>query len=331
MSQHFLMSKEARGFSLASIARMTDAEAEEVFARVRWGDNDGKPFCPRCGHTHIYTLKESDRVARWSCAACRFRFSVTSETIFSNRKMSLRDTLFAAALFLGQSNGKSMMSLSREMDVQYRTTHALCTKFRTAISAAQGDIQLSGEVQVDGAYFGGHLRPTNWINPNTGKRVYHTAWNNRKVIVVAREAGGRTVTVVCDKESEAAFALRRHIAKGSTIIVDMAFAWSSMEELWEILRVDHHKAYSVESSSTNLAESFHSQMRKMYAHHGHISAKYLPLYAAEMAWRHDYRRVGTVGRLNALIGLCLGARQIYPIQQIDTPTVVPLDFIREVA
>jgi hypothetical protein len=49
LSQHFLLSANARSLSLASIMRMTDDEARNTFKRVRWSANDDEPFCPHCG------------------------------------------------------------------------------------------------------------------------------------------------------------------------------------------------------------------------------------------------------------------------------------------
>jgi len=39
MAQHFLLTSAARALSLASVARMSDEEAERVFIRLRWANN----------------------------------------------------------------------------------------------------------------------------------------------------------------------------------------------------------------------------------------------------------------------------------------------------
>jgi hypothetical protein len=49
MSQHFLLSRAAKSLSLATVFRMSDAEAETTFRKVRWPDTDGAPVCPHCG------------------------------------------------------------------------------------------------------------------------------------------------------------------------------------------------------------------------------------------------------------------------------------------
>jgi hypothetical protein len=43
-----LLSAAANTFSLASVARMSDEEARAWFQRIRWANNDGEPYCPRC-------------------------------------------------------------------------------------------------------------------------------------------------------------------------------------------------------------------------------------------------------------------------------------------
>jgi hypothetical protein len=48
-SQHFLLSRPAKTLSLAQVFRMSDAEAEAMFCKVRWPGTDGAPVCPHGG------------------------------------------------------------------------------------------------------------------------------------------------------------------------------------------------------------------------------------------------------------------------------------------
>ena len=54
MAQHFLLSTAARTLSLSVVARMSDQEALEAFKLIRWSDNEGKPYCPKCGCVALY-------------------------------------------------------------------------------------------------------------------------------------------------------------------------------------------------------------------------------------------------------------------------------------
>ena len=100
MAQHFLLSSRARSLSLASVMRMTDKEAEVMFAKVRWPETDGEPVCPSCGCLTVYECRRPNGAQRWRCKGCRADFSVTSGTLFASHKMPLRAYLVAIAIFL---------------------------------------------------------------------------------------------------------------------------------------------------------------------------------------------------------------------------------------
>jgi hypothetical protein len=67
MAQHFLLSAAARSLSPARVMSMSEVEAENVFARLRWPQTDGKPVCPTCGCQVCYDCRRSPDRARWRC------------------------------------------------------------------------------------------------------------------------------------------------------------------------------------------------------------------------------------------------------------------------
>src|SRR6266699_1217097 len=159
MSQHFLLSAAARTLSLADVARMSDEEAHARFVEIRWADNAGQPYCPKCGCVTVYAYATRKL---WKCAACWYQFSVTARTIFADRKRSIRDYLLAIAIFANGAKGHSALQLSRDLDCQYKTAFVLAHKLREALGAVvQSGPELSGEVHVDGMYTGGHRKPEN--------------------------------------------------------------------------------------------------------------------------------------------------------------------------
>lgn len=108
VTQHFLLSAKARTLGVAQIARKMDEEAQAVFKTIRWADNGGEPYCPKCGCVAIYAHKSRPI---YTCQACTAQFSLTSGTIFSNRTMPLRDYLLAIALFVNGAKGISALQL----------------------------------------------------------------------------------------------------------------------------------------------------------------------------------------------------------------------------
>src|SRR5271156_6271750 len=102
MSSHFLLSARARTLSLATVLRLTDAEAEQAFMLVRWHETEGRPVWVHCGCEIVWDCRKANGAPRWRCKACRKSFSVTSGTIFAHHMMPLRNYLAAIAIFVNE-------------------------------------------------------------------------------------------------------------------------------------------------------------------------------------------------------------------------------------
>ena len=114
--------------------------------------------------------------------------------------MPVRDYLVAIAIFVNGVKGHSALQLGRDLDVQYKTAFVLSHKIREALAGEQGET-VSGTVSVDGAYFGGYQKPSNYKENRRGRRLAINQNGKRKVAVVVREKGGRTVTKVFNSEA----------------------------------------------------------------------------------------------------------------------------------
>jgi transposase-like protein len=303
MAQHFLLSARARTLSLASILRMSDDEAHARFVAIRFADNGGEPFCPRCECTAVYAYA-ARRI--WKCQRCNRQFSVTSGTIFASHKLSIRDYLAAICIFVNAVKGVSALQLGRDLDVQYKTAFVLAHKLREAIGDSQCQGELSGVVEVDGAYFGGHVRQENEKAERKDRRLAEEQTGKRQSVVVARERGGRTLPVVVAREADAVPFIRQHVQPGTTVHADEAGGWDRLHAHYEMRRINHSISYSRDGACTNQAESFFSRLRRAeLGQHHHISGKYLIAYAAEMAWKEDSRRVPNGTQHEAVTGAAL--------------------------
>lgn len=152
--------------------------------------------------------------------------------------------------------------------------------------------KLIGEVEVDGAYFGGYLKPANWKENRVDRRLAKNQNGKRRVVVVARERDGRTVTNVFRSEGEAVQMIEARVHADATIHADEAVSWDRLHATYLTRRINHQECYSDGAACTNMAESFFSRLRRAEVGiHHHISGKYLASYAGEMAWREDRRRM----------------------------------------
>lgn len=288
MSQHFLLSAKARTLSLAKVMRLSDEEAFETFKQIRWAGNDGEPVCPRCGCVAVYQYR-SRRI--FKCKGCMAQFSVTTDTIFASRKLPLRDILAAIAIFVNGAKGISALQLSRDLDVQYKTAFVLAHKLREAMGAEMGARTVGGHVEIDGAYFGGYVKPENRKEDRKDRRLAINRSGKRRAVVVMRERGGKTLPFVCESEDEALPVVLQRVEKGSTVYADEASCWDALHARFAAKRVNHSVNFKDEDACTNQAESYFSRLRRAeIGTHHHISGRYLHAYANEMAWREDNRR-----------------------------------------
>jgi transposase-like protein len=289
MSQHFLLSKHARSLSLARVARMSEEEARDAFKQIRWASTEGEPVCPHCGCLGVYSYKSRPV---FKCKACDHQFSVTSGTIFASRKLPISTYLLAIAIFVNGAKGHSALQLSRDLDCQYKTAYVMAHKIREAMAAEVETMKACGEVEIDGAYFGGYVKPSNYKENRRDRRLAINQNGKRRVVVIMREREGRTLPFVFKSEAESLSTLEARIDASATVHADEATHWDRLHARFLTKRINHEWAYSDEGACTNKAESFFSRLRRAeIGTHHHIAGPYLKAYAREMAWREDHRRV----------------------------------------
>jgi transposase-like protein len=311
MPQHFLLSAAARTLTLASVARMSDEEAERTFMRLRWQDSNGEPYCPRCGCFGLYQQRRATGLLRWRCKACNYNFSITSGTLFAARKMPLRSYLFAVAIFANEVKGKSMLALSRDMGASYKSAFVLAHKFREAMASEVRQTAIGGEgkrAEIDGGYFGGYVKPANRREDRKDRRLRRHQTGKRKVVVVIRERGGRTLPGVFRSEVEALNFIRRNVAPQTHLYADEAAGWDDLHARFTLERINHEEAYSIPDQQiyTNNAESFFSRMRRAeIGHHHHLAGPYLIRFAQEAAWREDHRRDPNGSQVDRVVMLAM--------------------------
>jgi transposase-like protein len=312
VAQHFLLSAAARSLSLPKVLRMSDRGAENVFARLRWQETNGKPVCPECGCFICYECPRPGDVTRFRCKGCRGDFSVTSGTLFASHKLPLKMYLAAIAVFCNEVKGKSMLAFSRDMGVQYKTAFVLCHKLREAMGTDVRAVQIGGAgkvAEVDGGYFGGYVKPANHKENRRDRRLAVNQNGKRQVVVVIRERDGRTLPGVFQSEGAAVPFIKRTIAPGTVVHADEGSDWNQLHGQFEMQRINHQQAYSADGACTNGAEGYFSRLRRAeVGHHHHISGVYLLRYAREAAWREDARRVDSGRQVDRIVELAMGMK-----------------------
>jgi transposase-like protein len=283
MAQHFLLSRAAKTLSLAAVFGMKDDEAEMTFRRVRWHETDGQPVCPHCGGVDAYDCRRLKGAPRFRCRACAKDFTITSGTLFASHKLPLRCYLAAIAIFCNEVKGKSMLALSRDLCVSYKCAFVLAHKLREAMAEELKGRTLGGEgktAEVDTGYFGGYVKPANIRERRRDRRFAANQSGKRKAVVIIRERDGNSLPAVFRTEGQALNFIRSRIAKGTLINADESPAWNDLHARYEMKRINHEEAYSLDGACTNWAEEFFSRMRRAeIGHHHHMAGPYLLRYA----------------------------------------------------
>ena len=289
MTQHFLLSAQARTISIKAVFTMGEDKAYDTFRQMRWPETDGEAVCPRCGCVEAYEISTR---RRFKCVGCHHQFSVTSGTIFASRKLSFTDLLAAIVIFVNGAKGVSALQVSRDLDVQYKTAFVLSHKLREAMAREQAGRQLNGIVEIDGGYFGGYVKPENRKEDRKDRRLKANTSGKRQCVVIMRERKGRSLPFIVRNEGDAVPFVRDHVGTLATIHADEGTGWDALHAGWDTRRVNHSVAFKDEGVCTNQAESYFSRLRRMeIGTHHHIAGPYLHQYAREASWREDNRRV----------------------------------------
>jgi transposase-like protein len=306
MAQHFLLSAAARTLSLKAIYKAGEEAAYEAFCQMRWPETNGDAVCPECGCCDAYKITTR---RKFKCKGCGHQFSVTSGTIFASRKMAFVDLLAAIFIIVNASKGLSMVQLSRDLDCQYKTAFVLAHKLREAMAleVQTGEI-LKGHIEIDGAYFGGHIRQENRKEDRKDRRLKENQNGQRRVVVVMRERMGRTLPKVTMSEADGVALAHANVDRMATLSADEASHWDMLHAGWAVDRVNHSVIYSDHGKHTNWAESYFSRLRRMVdGQHHHVSAAYLHQYANHAAWLEDNRNKPNGTLAHALVQNAMGS------------------------
>jgi hypothetical protein len=218
----------------------------------------------------------------------------------------------AIAIFCNEVKGKSMLALSRDLGTSYKAAFVLAHKLREAMASEVRQNAIGGEgkqAEVDGGYFGGYVKPANRREDRKDRRLPQNRSGKRKVVVVIRERGGKTLPGVFRSEADALSFIRHNVAPQTTLYADEAASWNDLHARYELHRINHQEAYSLQDAAqthTNNAEGFFSRMRRAeIGHHHHVAGPYLVRFAQEMAWREDHRRDRNGDQVDRIVALSM--------------------------
>lgn len=301
--QHFLLSSAAVSISTFEVSQMSEDDAHDALAAIRFAENDGTPFCPHCKvsdgkHAKVYDLTIQRRTKHgrkptrlYKCSACRRQFSVTSGTALAHHKMPIKKMLCAISLVVNAVSGIAPLRLRREIGCAYATAFVLCGKIATVLKAARDGRTLQGEVEVDGSNFPEHHRQATLGKDRKNRTRKSFSRDNQLVVVAARERGpnGRSIVhVVPVTESRGSHFVLEHVRRDAVLITDEG-NWLGFD-IHEHRTVCHDDGLLIDGVNTNAVESLFTRLKHgAKGVHHRIRGKNLDLFAELTSWREDHR------------------------------------------
>ena len=176
----------------------TDEACRAHMESVRW---PAGPVCPRCGAVGE-AVAISTRPGPYRCKPCGKQFTVTVGTAMEGSHLPLHVWYLAMYLMLSTAKPISAMSLSRQLDIQYRTCWHLLHRLRAMLASGE-KLPLSGVVEADETYVGGKVENRPKSAPKPEKRGRGTA---KSMLFAAVQRGGEARTLAVPSAAAAAIA-----------------------------------------------------------------------------------------------------------------------------
>jgi transposase len=177
----------------------------------------------------------------------------------------------------------SVRKMAQQMQLSYRTVYGAVNTIRMAIltHAADADLLLAGEVELDESYFGGRRK---------GKRGRGAACKV-PVFGILERKGVVQVSIVPNVTAEILLDLTvKKVRRGSVVYTDKFKSYDSLMFCgYRHLKVDHGKHFASGKVYINGLEGFWSWAKeRLIKHHG-VSKKQFPLYLKELEFRYNNR------------------------------------------
>ena len=274
----------------------TKVKCIDYLTKLRW---EKSVLCPKCNSSHV--LKNKKQVGRYYCYGCKTTFSVLTDTVFENSRLSLPKWFLIIGLTLNAKKGIAAKEIKRNVGVTYKTAWYSAMRVRCAM-IDHCNIELENIVEMDEAYVGGKPKYKKKIAdnvPSITKSNIETEPNkrgrgtNKTPVVGIVERKGKVVLKVIQKlTSRNLLAMLKENVKldSSIVVTDEMKSYKKFDEVIQHYTINHKKKEYVRGiMHTNTIEGFWNIVKNTVRSHIAISKKYLPFYLVSSAYIYNNR------------------------------------------
>ncbi len=236
-------------------------------------------FCEKC-----QKITKHHRIAKrpaYACDFCGNHVYPMAGTIFEKSSTPLRYWFHAMFLMASTRCGISAKQLQRELGVTYKTAWRMFKQVRSMLAE---DVVLEGSsVEVDETYIGGKRHGKRGRGAEGKTPVLGMVERKGKIIAkVVSNVKGKTLLPI----------IKEKILDKSIVYTDELPSYNPLQKMGYAHKRIHHasKIYVMGDIHTNTIEGFWSLVKRGISGVNHaVSAKYLPNYLNEYAFRYNRR------------------------------------------
>lgn len=237
----------------------------------------------KCSCGGLYSLKQGRKT--YQCSKCRYQIAPTAYTLFHKSDTPLTLWFKAILTFSNAKSGISAKEMERQLEVTYKTAWRILHLIRKAL---EQEGMLSGDVEMDTAYFGGRFKS----GKNNEKQK--EAIKAKTVVMGAVQRGGNArLMIVPDStaKTHGEFLNKTIDPNGTRLMTDKTNRLEKVAMGFNRHAVDHGRHEYVRGDvHANTIEAFWSHLkRSITGTHKVVSRKYLQEYLNGFVFLRDNR------------------------------------------
>jgi len=212
---------------------------------------------------------------QYHCSRCSFQVAPLAGTIFEKSKIPLTLWFHALMMFSNAKSGLAAKTIQRDLEITYKCAWRMAYLIRGALK--QSEEPLSGEVELDLAYFGGKGHAGK--NGEHLKEVFRA--KTRVLAAIERKRRARAQVVASGSAKNHKNFLWQNVStKDTKLMTDKALQLDNVARPYERYSVHHKKREFVRGKAhTQTVDWFWSHVKgSLRGTHKHVSPKYLQSY-----------------------------------------------------
>ena len=272
------------GISLPEFLMQYGSQKQCHSALFKWRWPEGF-MCPECGHSSHCKISRG----LYQCHHCHRQTSVTSGTIFEYTKLPLTTWFLGIYLLTQSKSGVSALNLKRQLGIGYNAAWRMKHKLLQVMKESDDSTPLSGNIQIDDAYWGGEK--------HGGKRGRGASGKTPFVAAIQTNENGHPIAMRMTKLSgfkkdEIFNWAERHLAAGSHVISDGLFCFRAIGDAGcshEAIVTGGGPACVTIEAFTWVNTMIGNVKNSMRGSYHSVSGRHLPRYLAEFCYRFNRR------------------------------------------